>query len=94
MIVRDMFLGLGKRGGKMNPSDDLRWTSTETGLKLTYIETLRAELRRRNTWIYPGEWAAIERWLPTISEEEAKEQCFIIRDKIRGRVDHYNHQYN
>ena len=78
----------------MNPSDDIRWISTETGLKITYIETLESELNRRNTWIYPSEWAAIERCLPTITEDEAKEQCFIIRDKIRGRVDQYKHQYN
>ena len=76
------------------PNEDIRWTSTETGLKITYIKSLEAELNRRNTWIYPGEWAAIERWLPTITEDEAKEQCFILRDKIRARVDHYNHQYN
>ena len=78
----------------MNPSDDIRWASTKTGLKITYIETLKAELARRNSWIYPGEWDAIERWLPTITEEEAKEQCFIILDKIRARIEHYNHQYN
>ncbi len=82
-----------KKGDKMNPSDDIRWTSTETGLKITYIKTLEAELNRRNTWIDPGEWAAIERWLPTITEDEAKEQCLIIRDKISARVDQYKHQY-
>jgi len=78
----------------MNPDEDIRWTNTESGLKITYIETLEAELERRNSWIYPGEWAAIERWLPTITEDGAKEQCFIIRDKISARVDHHKHQYD
>ena len=78
----------------MNQDEDIRWTSTETGQKITYIESLKAELNWRNTWIYPSEWAAIERWLPTITEDEAKEQCFIIRNKIRDRVDHHKHQYN
>jgi hypothetical protein len=78
----------------MNTCEDIRWTSTETGQKITYIESLKAELKHRNTWICPSEWAAIERWLPTITEDEAKEQCFIIRDKIRARVNHHQHQYN
>ena len=77
----------------MNQDEDIRWTSTETGQKITYIESLKAELNWRNTWIYPSEWAAIERWLPTITEDEAKEQCLIIRDKISARVDQYKHQY-
>jgi len=74
-------------------SEDIRWTNTESGLKITYIETLEAELERRNSWIYPGEWSAIERRLPTITEDEAKEQCFIVRDKISARADHHKHQY-
>lgn len=71
---------------------DIRWhRGPGDGERLTYIESLKAELKHRNHWIYPGEWDAIERWLPTISEEDAKEQCFIIRDKIRARVD-YDHR--
>jgi hypothetical protein len=78
----------------MSEMDDIRWTDPKTGNRITYIESLKAELNYKNKWIYPGEWAAIERCLPTITEAEAKEQCFIIRDKIRSRVDHYKHQYN
>ena len=69
-------------------AEDIRWHhGPDDGERLTYIESLKAELNHRNHWIYRGEWAAIERWLPTITEGEAKEQCFIIRDKIAARVE-------
>jgi hypothetical protein len=65
----------------------------DDGERLTYIESLKAELKHHNQWIYPGEWTVIEKWLPSISEEDAKEQCFIIREKIRERVDYDRHLY-
>ncbi len=78
----------------MDRSEDIRWhRGPDDGERLTYIESLKAELKRHNQWIYKGEWDAIERWLPSISEEDAKEQCFIIREKIRARVDYDRHLY-
>lgn len=77
----------------MDRSEDIRWYNTAEKRKCTYIESLKAELNHRNHWIYLGVWDAIERWLPTISEEDAREQCFIIREKIRARVDYDRRLY-
>ena len=68
--------------------EDIRWYKLDSDERVTYIESLKAELEHRNWWLYENEWRIIEEMLPNISEEEAKKQCFIIRDKIRERVDY------
>jgi hypothetical protein len=74
-------------------TEDIRWYKLDSDERVTYIESLKAELEHRNQWIYRAEWGAIEKMLPSISEEEAKKQCFIIRNKIRERVDYDRHLY-
>jgi signal recognition particle subunit SEC65 len=75
-------------------TEDLRWYRSHSEKRLTYIESLNAEIKHNNSWIYPSEWEKIKRMMPKITEEEAKEQCFIIKDKIEARVDHWKHLYN
>lgn len=77
----------------MDRNEDIRWCNVSSGRRLTYIESLKEELKYRNQWIYKSEWAVIEEMLPNISEEDAKEQCFIIREKIKGRVDYDRRLY-
>jgi hypothetical protein len=75
-------------------SEDIRWhRGPDDGERVTYIESLKAELKHRNQWLWDSEWNVIEAMLPNISEEDAKEQCFIIREKIRERVDYDRHLY-
>ena len=69
-------------------SEDIRWFNQKTDERVTYIQSLKAELKHRNHWLYENEWRTIEEIISDISEEEAKKQCFIIRDKIRDRVDY------
>jgi len=75
---------------EIDTQDDLRLSNPETGKKLTYVETLVAELKHRTGWIYKHEWDAIERMLPGITEKNAKEQCFTIEGKRRGRMEYYH----
>lgn len=74
-------------------NEDIRWYKRDSDERVTYIQSLKAELKHRNHWLYRAEWDAIEKMLPDISEEEAKKQCFIIRNKIRERVDYDNLLY-
>ena len=74
-------------------TEDIRWYKLDSDERVTYIESLKAELEHRNQWIYRAEWDTIEKMLPSISEEEAKKQCFIIRKKIRERVDYDRQLY-
>lgn len=66
--------------------EDIRWHNPKENRRSTYIETLAAEVEHHNPWITKGKWAELKKMLPTISEEEAKEQCFWIRDEIRAEV--------
>lgn len=72
---------------------DIRWYNQKENRKCTYIETLTAEVRRHNHWITKGRWAEIEKMLTTITEAEAKKQCFMIRDEIRSEVRYYQTLY-
>ena len=78
---------------KKTTENDIRAYNPKTHELVSYIDTLKADLKWRNAWIYKGEWAKIEELLPNITEEKAKEQCFIIHNKIRARVDYDRHQY-
>ena len=78
----------------VDTTEDIRWYKSHSEERLTYIESLNAEIKHKNSWIYPSEWKEIKKMIPHITEEEAKEQCFIIEEKIEGRVDHWKHQYN
>lgn len=73
--------------------EDIRWSKPNNGGKCTYIETLEAEVKHHNHWITKGKWAEIEKMLPTITEDEAKEQCFAIRDEIRAEVRYHQTLY-
>jgi hypothetical protein len=73
--------------------EDIRWYKPNSNERVTYIASLKAELKHRNLWIGGAEWDTIEKMLPDISEEEAKRHCFIIRNKIRERVDYDRHLY-
>lgn len=67
---------------------DLRWIDPQTGERVSYVESLKAELRYKNSWIYPREWSEIEKMIDEgISEEEAKEQCHVLHQKIKERVE-------
>lgn len=74
-------------------NEDIRWYNQVEKRRCTYIETLAAELERKNYWITKGKWMEIEKMLPTITEEEAKEQCFVIRDTIRSEVRYHQTLY-
>ena len=75
-------------------TEDIRWYRSYSEERLTYIESLNAEIKHNNSWIYPSEWEIIKKLLLSITEEEAKEQCFIIKEKIESRIDHWRHLYN
>ena len=68
----------------MIENEDIRWHNLKENRKCTYIETLAAEVEHHNPGITKRKWAEIEKMLPTITEEEAKKQCFAIRDEIRS----------
>jgi hypothetical protein len=74
-------------------NEDIRWYNQVEKRKCTYIETLAAELERKNHWITTGKWMEIEKMMPTITEEEAKKQCFAIRDGIQSEVRYYKTLY-
>lgn len=74
-------------------NEDIRWFNQVEKRKCTYIETLEAELKHRNHWITEGKWLKIEKMLPTITEEEARKQCFDIRDEIRSEVQYHKTLY-
>ena len=73
--------------------EDIRWYNQVEKRRCTYIETLTAELERKNSWITKGKWMEIEKMLPTITEEEAKKQCFVIRDEIRSEIRYHQTLY-
>lgn len=63
---------------------DLRYWKGEE--RCTYIESLDAQIRQGNTWIYEQEWEDLKKKLPALTEEQAKEELFIIQEKIDDRV--------
>ncbi len=77
----------------MIENEDIRWYHPKEHRRCTYIETLEGEVEHHNHWITRGKWAEIEKMLPTITEDEAKEQCFAIRDEIRAEVRYHQTLY-
>jgi hypothetical protein len=73
--------------------EDIRWHNLKENRKCTYIETLQGELDHRNHWITKGKWEEIEKMLPTITEEKAKEVCFWIRNEVHAEVRHHQTLY-
>ncbi len=63
---------------------DLRWWKGEE--RATYIESLQAEIDFGNSWIYEYEWEELKNKISTITEEQAKEEMFIIQEKIDYRL--------
>lgn len=76
-------------------TEDIRWQrGTDDGERMTYIESLEAQLERKNAWITKAKWAEIERMLPSITEEEAEKMCFWIRDEIHAEIEYFHRRYD
>ena len=73
--------------------EDIRWYNKAEDRKCTYIETLTAQVNLRNTLIQKQKWDKIEKLLPTITEEEAKQLCFDIRNESRAEIRYYQTLY-
>jgi len=74
-------------------NEDIRWYHLKERRKCTYIETLAAEIEHHNQWIPMSKWLELEKMLPTITEADAKKQCFAIHDEIRSEIRYHQTLY-
>ena len=70
----------------MNEHDDLKWIDSKTGERVSYLETLEAQIKFRNGWISKNRWDALERKVSTMTEDEAKQELIKINDDIRSSI--------
>ena len=76
-------------------NEDIRWHSLKENRRCTYIESLKAEVTNHfsNRHMAPAEWGKIEELLPTITEDDAKELCFKIRESSRASANLYSQRF-
>ena len=70
----------------MNEHEDLKWIDPKTGERVSYLETLEAQIKFKNGWISKNRWDALERKVSTMTEDEAKQELIKIDDDIRSSI--------
>lgn len=78
----------------MSEKEDIRWVNIGTGKRITYKETLAAEIKHKNRWITKGEWSRIEHAFESMTEEDAENKCRWINKEVRDCIEHHHRIYD
>lgn len=66
--------------------DDFRYVDSETGERVSYLQTLKAMTEGGDLWHHHWEWDRIKAELPSMTEEQAEAKARAINRRAAERL--------